>query len=249
MFTVYIPSLKRFDIKNGTAKLMQDNNINYKLVVEPHEFISYCNNFGENNVISIDRSGLGEAYVRNWIKKYSKSIKEQWHWQLDDDISSFCYRRFQQKRQAISAKNALLDVEIETIKYNNVSESGINFDSWRPGNISIIINRPVYRCVLIKNDNNIEWREFVPFCDWDYSMQLLNNGFSILKFDHIRLKSPKPGTFAGGLDYLYAKNNIRNNIQSQLIKEWPECYLSESKSGKWINARKFFKLHNNPLNK
>jgi len=92
-YTIYIPSRKRYEKNLSlTANELLNDNINFKLVVEPQDKINYKNIFN-NKVLVMDKNDMGIAYARNWIKQYSIDHKEAYHWQIDDNIKNFKIRK------------------------------------------------------------------------------------------------------------------------------------------------------------
>ena len=242
--TVYIPSKGRADIK-GTISLLKKENINYFVVIEKEEFDAYSK--VTDKILVLPESNKGISYSRTWIKKHSVSKGENFHWQMDDDITSFCKRLPNQVN--ISALDAIKIVEDLISDYDNIGIAGLNFNAWPPKNNDIILNRPVYRCVLINNESKSIWHDkFVLLEDWEYSMQLLSDGYATMLFDYLRVNSIKPGVLDGGLKSVYEIPMWRENVLSRLVQKYPDCEIKKSKYN-WIDARKFFKKHNNPLNK
>jgi hypothetical protein len=241
--TIYVPSKGRYDVTNKTINLLNKHSANYFVVVEREEESLYLNL--TSRIIVLPESNKGLSYSRSWIKSYSKGIGEKYHWQMDDDITSFCQREYKGKQCIVSPIFAIREVESIVSNYNNVAIAGFNFNAFPPGKNPIKINKPVYRCTLIKNDNDVYWGDFVPIEDVEYSASILMGGYATLLFDHLRVNSPAPGKLKGGLKEIYELSDVVSSAHKRVCKKWVSLGMS-IKDGR-VDTGSFFKKITNKL--
>ena len=79
-YKIYIPSKNRHDSRL-TVKALDKMNIDYKVVVEPHQYENYAKVINQQKILVTDfdypNSSNQLVKTRNWIKKYSISQNEK----------------------------------------------------------------------------------------------------------------------------------------------------------------------------
>ena len=75
--------------------LLSEDNVPFRLVVEPQEREAYAAEFGADRLLILPFSnlGLGGIPARNWVWEHSKAAGHARHWILDDNIRQFVRRR------------------------------------------------------------------------------------------------------------------------------------------------------------
>ena len=220
-YTVYIPSKGRAHLCH-TAKLLDDYGItNYKIVVEPQDYESYVNKWGKEKVVQLPDNDQGIAFSRSFIKKYSRSQGEKFHWQVDDDIISFRVRQ-NNKNIKVNPKNCFSIVETINDKFTNIGMCGITHFAYAFAKKTHVgLNKFAYCVVLINNDTFHSWRKNV-LEDLDYSLQTLEQKLVILTFNSIIFEAPSTGTVSGGNMTNMFKDDNRKKIYDNTVIQWPD---------------------------
>lgn len=227
MFPIYIPSKGRAQ-NLKTARLL--DGLSFDIVVEPQDVKAYRDAGYEQHILALPEDNKGLAYARNWIKEHSKWLGEKYHWQLDDDIKSFLYRADGKPVEHVCSFNALTIVETHVKKYSNIGQAGLNQNSWPPTTDIKINNLPV-QAVLNNNAVCASYRDRQPLEDFDYTLQVLSEGWCTMMFDRLRTSCPVTGTNEGGLFETYQnKNKILRSMQA-MVKDFPTLSLVQDDKG------------------
>jgi hypothetical protein len=242
-YTIYIPSKGRATTIKTTNTL---KGLNYILVVEPQDYDAYCKVHSPNHLLQMDENDQGLAYVRNFIKQYSRSIGELRHWQIDDDIEGFKVRKQNtDKNEKVTAITCLSIVEHCTDMFTNVAISGINSDVFAfSRRHAVQKNKLTCQCVLVDNTIDGEWA-FGGIEDWHYTLTVLKNGHCTLAFDHLMTNSPAPGKYPGGCTDIHYSENVLKPMLEEFKTLWPgRFFIKEEPNSpkKWRlkSIRKFF---------
>jgi glycosyltransferase involved in cell wall biosynthesis len=242
-YTIYIPSKGRARTNKATRTL---SGLNYKLVVEPQDYDEYCLIHSSERVVRLDKNNQGLAYARNFIKQYSRTIGEEYHWQVDDDIEVFKFRKKNvDKNEKVNAIFAVSIVEYCTDMFTNVAVSGINSDTFAFSRSNAVQkNKLTCQCVLVNNSFDIDWA-YGGVEDWHYTLLSLEKGYCTLAFDHIMTHSPPPGKQAGGNTNTHYSDNILKPMLQEFVTLWPGRFNIKEEplsQKKWRlkPARKFF---------
>lgn len=159
-YPIYIISKGRWQ-KPLTANIFKNNNIDFKIAVEPQEYDNYCKSLGEKYICKLPFSnlGLGSFPARNWCWENSIENGYEKHFLFDDNI--VCFSRLNNgKRTKTEPKLALITLQEFTDRYKNVAISGYNYryfvtkDTKKP----FTINTHVYSGMLINNKIPYRWR-------------------------------------------------------------------------------------------
>ena len=226
-YSIYIPSKGRYD-KNLTADLFLQNEIPFRLVVEPQDERGYVKAFGRSKVLILHENDRGVAYVRNWIKKYSALAGEKYHWQIDDDIRTF-KRRIENKNVKTNPLDVLLEVEAEVDKYSNIGQAGITSDVFAfSSKKDIYINRQIYSVMLFNNEVPVSFRENT-IDDLDYSLQVLSSGWCTLFFTRIMFELMPTMKQKGGNTDLEYVGDRREKLYEKIIADYPGWFQFRDK--------------------
>ena len=210
-----------------TANLFEKYNTDFKIVVEPQDFNSYKQVYNENKLIIMDRDNAGIAYVRNYIKSFSKSHNDMYHWQIDDNISNF-RRRIDNKNTLINPLENLLYVEDYVSVYNNIGLAGLKHRAFAfASKVDLSFNQQIYSCFLVNNTLDISWRSGL-IEDTDYSLQVLYKNYCTVMFNRLIIDKAKTMSMKGGNTEISHGGDGRENRSIGLQKMWPDIfYLTE----------------------
>lgn len=242
-YKIYIPSKGRPTTVKTSVTL---GGLDYVLVVEPQDYDEYTKVYPQNQVLRLDKNDQGLAYVRNFIKKYSTEKGEEYHWQMDDDIERFQARhRTSTKNKDITPILAISIVEECHSKYTNVAISGICANAFAfSKKYPVQKNRLAYQCVLVSNNNPLEW-DMGGVEDWFYTFNVLEHGYCTLAFHHIMTQTSPTMQTSGGSTNIHFAGNKRKILYEEFIKRWPgrfrlKEYPDSKKQWRLQAIRKFF---------
>ena len=178
-YPVYVISKGRFE-NCLTAKFLERDGVDFRLVVEPQERDQYASRFGPQRVLTLPFSnlGLGSIPARNWVWEHSKSAGHQRHWILDDNIRHIA-RRYKGTRIECDPEIAFVAVEDFVDRYENVGIAGLNYTMFAPDGPPappFRLNAHVYSCLMIWNDLPYRWRGRYNE-DTDLCLQVLSGGW------------------------------------------------------------------------
>jgi len=220
-YPVYIPSKGRAD-HFLTARILTDDGVPFKVVVEPPEYDAYAAIVGKENVLVLPFHdlGLGSIPARNWIWEHAKAGGKERHWCIDDNIGKF-YRWYHGKRIPCAAGPALAVVEDFSDRYVNVAVAGLNYTcfaiSKRP---PFLLNNRVYSCMLILNNLHQRWRGRYNE-DADLCLQVLADNWCTVLVNVFLIAKAMTMTMKGGnTDLLYAGDG-RLRMARSLERVWP----------------------------
>jgi ribosomal protein L24E len=225
----FIPTKGRPQTK--TYKLFQDAGIQFIHFIEPQEIDKY----DIPNKVSILQNNLGIGYVRNFMLNYAKKNNHSWVIMCDDDVDHFgLYNNGNIKKDAniwheIKAKAEKLPFELIGINYRQLA--------WTQKTNYSINTKFVEVCVLM-NIDKIKWSyrpEFNLKEDRDFSLQTIQKGNGILRFNKYFYNCPDVGTNSGGLQDEYkAKKDQESAVK--MCKEW-KPFLTLKNKGNRIDIK------------
>jgi len=231
-YSLYIPSRGRVDYC-FVARRFAAENTEFTLVVEPHELDAYAKVFGRDRCLSIDKSGQGLAYVRNWIKAYSTYKGELFHWQIDDNIKSFILARGD-RRKTTPGRICLATMERYVDRFCNVGIAAPIYNSYgSKKRRDVEINKQTASCLLIRNDLPIWFRSGIAE-DTDYNMQLLTldgGAWCSILFNKVLVTKPTTTTIPGGSNDTEFADNGRLKRNKALVDEWPTSFQLGYRNG------------------
>lgn len=244
-FPIFIPSKARPD-NVLTARLLDAEEIPYKVVVEPQDFPSYNLAFPEDKLLRLPENDRGIAFSRSWIKDSCKDAGIPFHWQLDDDIRIFYERHGNMKRKC-SPTPAFLFAESFTDKLANLGAIGFyhapfifdgkDYPAYR-------LNYAIMTAFLVNSSTPTTFRpETVD--DYDFTLQNLFSGFvTVTIFKYLYQSQQKQ--FGGCHESEHAGRG-RFKLHANTAQLWPNVtYMkNDSLRVKW----KLFKHSPTPKQK
>ena len=223
-YPVYIPSRHRAD-KPITTKGFDQDNIPYRLLVEPHDYDSYRTRYRDEQLVQLPKDNQGIAYVRNYALEHAKAAGYDYFWMFDDDIRSYQIRRGG-KQHHTNPRHLLALLEHVTNQYDNIggsciAHSAFNFsqDSKAP----VVYNSQIYCAELITTQAQARFQPGVAD-DIDFSMQLLTEGWVTLVYKRIGFTSAVSGSNTGGLLDGEYQDDGRLALFQQLQANWPGAF-------------------------
>lgn len=214
-FTIYIPTKKRSKSCYTAIELIE-NNVNFVLVVEKEDEEDYKQIFKDVEIIVLPDSNKGLSYARNFIKDYSISKNEKYHWQMDDDIKCF-KKRENSKNVKESPLYIINEVENEIKRYSNVGVCGLRDSvfAWTQKE-KISVNKLVASCYIINNDVDVKWSENM-IEDVDYCLQVLEKNKCTIIFNYLLYEKKSNNSIKGGQQFFdYELLNIN------LVNKYPD---------------------------
>ena len=220
-YPIYVISKNRVNVCY-TAKFLANDNMDFKIVVEPQETQKYSNKFGQDKILTLPFSnlGLGSIPARNWCWEDAKKNGYFRHWILDDNIH-FIYRTYKGKRIRCKSAPAFKVLEDFTDRYENIAIAGLNYSMFvAGGNPPFYLTAYVYSFLLIRNDLKYRWRGRYNE-DTDLCLQVLSDKWCTVAFNAFCQNKQTTGTMKGGnADELY-KGHGRLYMANALKRMWP----------------------------
>lgn len=243
-YRIYIPSKGR--AKYGqTAKLLKSVGItNFKIVVEPQDYESYKEFWLEEELLMMDKNDQGIAYARTFIKQYSRSQDEEYHWQIDDDMNYFRLR-MGGKNVKVNPRSCFNIVETVCSKFSNVALLGITHFAYAfAKKTQVSINRMTYGSYLIRSDLPMIWRHGV-LDDLDFSLQVLEAGHCTIAFNTVLFDTAATNTLEGGNQLtMFASADKRKLTYERTVEYWPGRFTVKKLEGNrdWTlkHTRRFY---------
>lgn len=230
---VFIPSKNRADTML-TAKMLQKEDIPFKVVVEPQDEPMYRKVLKDSQILVLDQNDQGFAYACNFIKQYAIDNDYKWYWHMDDNIKNLAIRK-DGKNVVTPARHVLNIVENVTDLYDNIGGSGIIHQTYAfAASTQINVNRQVYTCMLLNSEVPYWFRSGLTE-DTDYNLQMLTNGWCTLLFSQLVMNKVTTSTMAGGQTEIYAGNG-RYERCKKLEEMWPGKFRTVQKKGLWRTA-------------
>lgn len=228
MYPIYIVSKGRYE-NPLTARLFKRYDINFKIVIEPHEYNNYISTIDEKNILVLPFSNLGKGSfpARNWVWGHSISeYRSKRHWVFDDNIRNFV-RLNNGERININPVEAIKSLEYFTDRYKNIAISGFNYRYFvtKKTNKPFVFNTHVYSAILVLNELPFRWRlkynEDVDLCLQALTKKWCTVLFNAYLIEKISTSAKMKG---GNQDELYKGNDPKLKLLKVKSLEtiWPD---------------------------
>lgn len=205
-----------------TARFLAADGVPFRIVVEPQEADAYRRRIGEENVLVLPFSNLGQGSfpARNWCWEHAVASGAESHWILDDNIGQV-RRLYGGKRIPCSSGPAFAATESFADRYENVAIAGMNYQMFvTPTSPPYRANVHVYSCLLIRNALPYRWRLRYNE-DTDICLRVLTDGWCTVLVNLFMVDKKTTMTMAGGnTDELY-KGDGRLRMARVLEQAWP----------------------------
>lgn len=198
-YTIYIPSKDR--ATSATTNLLLDKLgvTNYMFVVEPQDEDIYRQTYPTKKFLVLDKNNQGIYYVRNFIKNHSKSLGEEYHWQVDDDITRFFFRLTTAvKKTPVKTAIPFWVAEQFVNKYDNIGICGFKNDVFEFNKTQpLAMNIQIVSVMLIKTNTDC-WFHNDVIEDTDFNLQLLYNQYTSMELRCFSFAAPPQMRQKGG---------------------------------------------------
>lgn len=231
-YPVYVISKGRWK-QPLTARFLARDGVPFRIVVEPQEADDYARAVGEERVLVLPFSNLGQGSMpaRNWVWEHALSVGAERHWILDDNIGQV-RRLYHGRRIPCDSGPAFRSTEDFVDRYSNVAVGGMNYQMFvTPTSPPYRTNVHVYSCLLIRNDLPYRWRlrynEDVDLC-----LQVLSDDWTTVLVNVFMVDKKTTMTMKGGnTDELYAGDG-RLKMARSLEAVWPEVVTVDRRWGR-----------------
>lgn len=229
-----------------TAKELVRINVPFKLVVEPQEAEEYAEIWGEDRLLILPFSNLGQGSVpaRNWVWNHSFDNGDRRHWIIDDNIENFHYFNRNVKAKVMDG-TIFRAAEDYTDRYKNVGMSGFNYYSFCKATDDpalLYFNTRIYSCILIDNDLPFNWRGKYNE-DTDLSLRVLKSGRCTLLFNIFLAGKVTTQRMKGGnTEEVYGDTDKRREFAESLQGQHPDVVEVVWKFNRWhhqVNYKPF----------
>jgi hypothetical protein len=230
-YHIYIPSKRRAS-NCVTAKILQQDNLDFTIMVEPQDYNDYRKFFDVKHLFQIDLNDQGIAYVRNQALALSIDRNESCHWQMDDDIRKFMIRK-DNKNVKTTPSESVAALETAFDSYRGLGMIAHRYTSFAfAQKTEFGINQNPCSSFLLRNDLGATWHKGT-VVDADYALQVLTSGWSTIIANLHLIDTIPPMKQSGGLtDSEYAGDG-RFNRFTKLSEDWSGCFnVKRDKNGK-----------------
>mgnify|MGYP003133394480 CR=1 FL=1 len=256
-YPIYIVSKGRYESPLTANCFLQDQ-VPFKILVEPQEYEQYCKALGKENVLKLPFANLGQGSypARNYAWEHAIKNGYDKHWCFDDNIPKF-RRLHNGKRIPMNALKAIQILEDFTDRYLNIGITAFNYQKFVMNDTKkpFVVNVHAYSAMLIKNNVPFRWRMKYNE-DVDLCLQFLHNKLCTVLFNAFMIQkiSTVSKMKGGNQDELYKGNAYEKKVlKARSLEEiWPQYSETKIKFNRphhHINWRKHFKhgLKRNPL--
>jgi len=244
-YPIYIISKSRWK-KRLTADALQEMGIDYKIIVEQHEFDNYAQMVGKNKVLVLPKTyrdeyvtcdelgnekSKGPGAARNFALDHSNAER---HWVMDDNIDGF-YRLNQNLKVKCLTSAIFRAAEDFVDRYENVPLAGFNYVMFAKRKDSpppFVLNTRIYSCLLVSNLIKYRWEGRYNE-DTHLSLRVLKDGDCTIQFNAFLANKVRTQLMAGGnTDEFYAKEGTLN--KSKMLENLhPDCSKVVWKFDRW----------------
>lgn len=227
-YPIFIPSKGRA-ISCHTAILLAKNSMKFTIVIEPCDLDSYSKVYPMSSILVMDKDWQWLSYKRNFIKNYARNKGYVYHWQLDDDITSFMMRTDGKNSKSHPMDN-MRYIESYVRDYDNMGILWLCDEvfAWSRKD-AIWYNKQVSTCVLIESMNDVCWEKWV-IEDTDYCLQILYKWYCTALFNRILYKK-KPNNKAKWWMNVVGTNY--SEFQKRLCAKYHPHIRYKEVNGRW----------------
>ena len=244
-YPICLPSKGRADHQT-TGTILDQMGVSYKFFVEQQEYDIYCERLGEDKVVSMPFSNLGQGSIpaRNYIWEYCKERGAKRHWTVDDNIKRFS-RCHNNRRLAVRSGGMFRAMEDFVDRYENIVMAGPHNQGFVPDRdpnmTPYLMNSRIYSCILLDTNLQHRWRGRYNE-DTDLSLRLLKEGHATCLFRSLLMdKAPTNygngkntgATPGGNTDNVYQTDDHRRAFADSLKEQHPDVVEVVWKFNRW----------------
>lgn len=197
-FPIYIPSKNRWETRY-TVRALQKMGVEFLIIIEESQYKDYSSVIPKKNILILDKNyqdnyktcddlgnskGKGPGPARNFAWDHAISRGYDWHWVMDDNITTFYRFNKNLYRKVISGLFFRI-MEDFILRYENIGMAGPNYEMFVPRKQKyppFIVNTRIYSCNLIRNDLPFRWRGRYNE-DTILSLDMLKAGWCTVQFN------------------------------------------------------------------
>jgi len=200
-------------------RLLRDTMVPYTVFVEPQDVDAYAAQRHPMQVLDADDQGL--YYARQKILDYARGRRQEWYWLLDDDINAF----FEVVNRRCVKSNALGVLSVASLMFLDeptVGQAGLEYRQYAwASNADFKLDSYCDVCVAIRSSVLADYDpEFKLKGDRDFTLQVLSEGYHVMKICRYGFDAAANGSNAGGLQDTY-RAGVEKSMSERLVKKWP----------------------------
>jgi hypothetical protein len=223
VFPVFIATRGRAG-KSPTIPLLLADGLSPVLFVEPQEAAAYTDAYPQAQQIVLPLRDQGLAFARQAELAIARTLREEWVWLLDDDIGHF-YTVLQGKCTKIAPSACLLGAQALFAALPNVAQASLEYQQYawsakRPLVYDSYCDVAV--CLHMGRTRTVNFRTELPLKgDRDFTLQLLSQGYHVVRVTRYAFEAPQNGSNAGGLHDTYAITGRELAACRMMAERWP----------------------------
>ena len=223
-----------------TVKALIAIGADWRVVVEPQEFLQYASVIDRDKILTLPFSNLGQGSIpaRNWVWEHSIKDWHQRHWILDDNITRF-HRLHQNHKYVMTGTSGFEAIEDFADRYTNLEMAGMQYELLAPAKQKlppVVFNTRIYSCILLSNACKYRWRGRYNE-DTDLSLRILKSGGCTALFNAFLCKKAATMTMRGGnTESLYKLDGTTDGrllMAQSLAKQHPDVVTIVRKWNRW----------------
>lgn len=237
LWPIYVPSKGRAGTSQLLARFGELLVDAITVVVEPQEFLAYRAAYPKLCLEQLIGNNGGITFARRSVTALARKRGHRWFWMMDDDITGF-YRTVGNKCVRHPAFEVLC--EAQQISLPNVAQIALEYQqfSWSAKQ-PIAVNSYCDVCVAIRTEATVkhDYRPVDLKEDRDFTMQLIQGGWTTVRCRQLAFSCPKNGSNKGGLFEEYAQPGREVAAVEKLCGLWPWCCTRQVKPNGRIDAK------------
>lgn len=247
-YPIYIVSKSRWESRL-TSKALEYMNVDYKIIVEQHEYNEYANHIDKNKILILPQSYLdeydtfwerasdnktGAGAARNYAWDHSIQNGHKFHWVMDDNLDAF--HRMNRNEKWESRTGIIFKCMEDFVdRYENIAVAGPNYYSFCKSTDRVpafVLNTRIYSCLLIRNDIPYRWRGRYNE-DTDLSLRALKDGWCTVQFNAFLQGKVTTQRMKGGNTEEFYKDEGTYNKSKMLEDMHPDCAKVVWRFNRW----------------
>ena len=261
-YPLYIPSKGRPRLAT-TPRVLYRMGVPFRLVIEEQEWDDYATYFPDDVLLVLDPAykaaydplmdlkpgqSTGAGPARNFIWDHSIAEGYDWHWIMDDNITSF-WRIHGNQKIPCADGTPFAAMEQFATRYRNVAMAGPHYFMFAPAREKhppYVVGTRVYSCNLIRNAVEYRWRGRYNE-DTILSLDLLKAGWQTIQFFAFLQGKLTSQQFGGGnTEAFYAAEGTLPKSK-MLVATHPDVSTLSFKWGRWHHHVDYSQWRTRPL--
>jgi hypothetical protein len=261
-FPLYIPTKSRAETAT-TPRVLDRLGVPYRLVIEADQHDDYARWFPEDRLLHLDPAfqtgyetlddlgmtkSLGPGPARNFAWAHSMSEGYDWHWVMDDNITSF-YRLHRNRKLPCGDGTPFAAMEAFSTRYQNIAMSGPHYLMFAPARSKhppFVTGTRVYSCNLIRNAVAYRWRGRYNE-DTILSLDLLKAGWATVQFLAFLQGKVTTQILRGGNSEVFYDREGTLPKSRMLVDAHPDVSYLVERWGRWHHFVEYGQWRGQPL--